>query len=284
MLDTLGCLLIEASEASGFQASLSGSSPLSKVSASASTSAAVTARPLASRSLGGKPLIDWVLRRASEAEQLQAIVVILPRVDGLDEFKSGLPSGVTVFESDGPDGLARICDGLSKFPADGVVNLRLDCPLLDPCLIDRLVSSARSGDAVDYATFHSRQNKSEGRLTTLLNARLGLFAEYYRADVLRQLNQQIRGTENRENFSRYLCAHPEDFSLRFVSLPRGLDREDLRFSLRHQDDWDHAEQIVEAIDEDDLDWQHMVSLLEGQPRLLSRMADLNKADLKAAIS
>lgn len=283
MVDTLGCLLVEASEAFGprDQANLSGQA---KLNTSSSATATATARPLACRSLGGVPLIDWVLRRASEAELLQAICVVLPKMDGLDRFKDALPSGVLVCESDGADGLARLCDCLDQFPAQGVVKLQLDCPLVDPCLVDRLVGSVSGDETVDYATYHSRQDRSARRPLSLFHARLGLFAEYFRADVLRRLNRQVRAGDDRQHFSRYVAAHPEDFSLRLVSLPSELDRDDLRFSLRHQDDWDHAEQIVEALDSDDLDWQHMVSLLVGQPHLLRRMADLNEADRKAANS
>jgi spore coat polysaccharide biosynthesis protein SpsF (cytidylyltransferase family) len=257
MFETLGCLLVDASPSN------------------------VRARPLASRSLAGKPLVDWVLRRASEAQQLQRIVVVLPGDAGLEWVKRTLPSGVSIYRSDERDALARMCDCLREFPARGLVNLRLDCPLLDPCLVDRLVSSVGCDEAVDYATYRSQERRSESRLQSLLNAQLGLFAEYYRADVLRRLNAELKSTEQRQNFSAYLCAHPERFALRLVSLPRELDRDDLRLSLRHRDDWEHAEQIVEALGDDDLDWQRIVSLLQCQPNLRRRMADLNQADLES---
>jgi spore coat polysaccharide biosynthesis protein SpsF (cytidylyltransferase family) len=260
MYETLGCLLVDASPSN------------------------VRARPLASRSLAGKPLVDWVLRRASEAQQLQRIVVILPSDAGLEWLRRTLPSGVSIFQSQQHDALARMCDCLSEHPARGVVNLRLDCPLLDPCLIDRLVSSVSREEGVDYATYRSQSRRGESRLLSLLHAQLGLFAEYFRADVLRRLNQELTTSEQRQNLSAYLCARPERFVLRLVTLPPELDRTDLRLSLRHQDDWEHAEQIVEALGDDELDWQHIVSLLSCQPHLRRRMADLNQADLEASVS
>jgi spore coat polysaccharide biosynthesis protein SpsF (cytidylyltransferase family) len=257
MFDTLGCMLIDASPSN------------------------VRIRPLASRSLAGKPLVDWVLRRASEAQQLQRIVVILPADAGLEWLKRTLPSGVSIYQSDERDALARMCACLSEYPARGIVNLRLDCPLLDPCLVDRLVSSVGRDEAVDYATYRSHERRGESRLQSLLHAQLGLFAEYYRADMLRKLNEQLTSAQQRQNLSDYLCAHPERFVLRLVSLPPELDRADLRLSLHHQDDWEHAEQIVEALGDEDLDWQRIVSLLQRQPHLRRRMADLNQADLES---
>jgi spore coat polysaccharide biosynthesis protein SpsF (cytidylyltransferase family) len=235
---------------------------------------------MANRFLGGKPLIDWVLRRASDAEQLQGIVVILPSDAGLESFKRNLSCGVMVFETDAEDRLARVCECLREFPSRGIVNLRLDCPLLDPCLVDRLISSIGVAERVDYATFRSAERVGENRLQSLLRAQLGLFAEYFRSDVLQQLNRTLTNPEQRRDFGSYICSHPEQFVLRLVSLPRELDRADLRLSLRHQDDWDHAEQIVEALGDDQLDWQRIVALLQRQPHLRRRMAALNLADVE----
>jgi spore coat polysaccharide biosynthesis protein SpsF (cytidylyltransferase family) len=152
--------------------------------------------------------------------------------------------------------------------------------LLDPCLIDRLVSAVGSDEGVDYATFYSIRREREGRLQDLLQAQLGLFAEYFCADVVKKLDRKLMSADQRRDFSSYVSAHPEQFVLKLVSLPPELDRGDLRLSLRHQDDWDHAEQIVDALGDDDLDWQHIVSLLQRQPHLRRRMADLNQADLR----
>jgi spore coat polysaccharide biosynthesis protein SpsF (cytidylyltransferase family) len=281
MVDTLGCLLVEAVDAAFRFVPARRDVPTEpRKSASGGVATALGARPLACRSLAGKPLIDWVLRRASDAELLQEIVVILPAGIGFESFRSAVPSGVTVYESDASDRLARLARCLDEFPARGVVNLRVDCPLLDPCLIDRLVSSVGNDQGIDYATFYSVRREREGWLQDLLRAQLGLFAEYFRADVLKELDRTLMSADQRRDFSSYVSAHPEQFVLRLVSLPPELDRGDLRLSLRHQDDWDHAEQIVDALGDEDLDWQQIVSLLQRHPHLRRRMADLNQADLK----
>jgi spore coat polysaccharide biosynthesis protein SpsF len=293
MFDTLGCLLVEAAEATFGSGRSEGtvsrgrltegprstSLPANSGPSSWEGDSPAAARPLANRSLGGKPLVNWVVRRASEAQLLQGLVVILPAGSGLEAFKATLPSGVAVFESEQSDRLGRLADCLEAFPARGVVNLRLDCPLLDPCLVDRLVRAAGPDTEVDYATYRSEERPARNRLQALLCAQLGLFAEYIRADVVRQLDASLTHPPSRQNFSSHLMAHPESFVLRLVSLPRDLDRDDLRLSLRHQDDWDHAEQIIEALGDDALDWQRIVALLQRQPHLRKRMADLNQADL-----
>jgi spore coat polysaccharide biosynthesis protein SpsF (cytidylyltransferase family) len=97
--------------------------------------------------------------------------------------------------------------------------------------------------------------------------------------VIRQLNARLKSADERHDIGLYVRSHPERFALRLVALPAELDRADLRLALRHQDDWDHAEQIVEALGDEDLDWQRIVSLLQRQPHLRHRMEALNRADL-----
>src|SRR5262245_18131431 len=108
MVDALGCLLIEAEEASprarsGVLAVEGARDRDPGRFARSDTSVATVRRPLAIRPLAGKPLVDWVLRRASDAELLQAIVVILPTGVELGDLKQNLPSGVSIFETDSRD-------------------------------------------------------------------------------------------------------------------------------------------------------------------------------------
>jgi spore coat polysaccharide biosynthesis protein SpsF (cytidylyltransferase family) len=60
-----------------------------------------------------------------------------------------------------------------------------------------------------------------------------------------------------------------------LALPEGLDQHDVRLTLDVEEDWEHAEQIFDALGHDTLEWQRLVGLLQQQPRLRARMARLN---------
>jgi spore coat polysaccharide biosynthesis protein SpsF len=66
-----------------------------------------------------------------------------------------------------------------------------------------------------------------------------------------------------------------------IPLPASLDRDDWRLALRDEEDWDHAQMILDALGPDDLDWQGIARLLESHPALCERMAALNKSDAVA---
>jgi spore coat polysaccharide biosynthesis protein SpsF (cytidylyltransferase family) len=70
-------------------------------------------------------------------------------------------------------------------------------------------------------------------------------------------------------------AHPEEFTLKLLQVPVELDRDDVRLALETQEDWAHAEAVVDALGYD-LDWKDITQLLERQPNLRQRMADLNR--------
>ncbi len=296
------CLLIEPNEACALEIERAAAGR-STVKASRPVSH-FGRRPLAQRSFSGQPLIDWVVRRASEAQQLDGVLVVLPQTTTMEEFRQLLPSDVRVIQSSphsaGKDRLSRLREAVeslsgdaparSPAPArgtssthdtgglDGIVMLRLDCPLLDPYLLDRLVNAVREEPWVDYATFHSVRDSVDDRLRALLQTQLGLFVEYFGVEALRKLDERLTNRAERDRFEGQVSAYSDEFKLRLLALPTALDRGDLRFSLRHQDDWAHAEQIVEALGDERLEWQRLVDLLQRQPEWRDRMASLNRAE------
>ncbi len=257
MSKTLGCVLLSADVAS--------------------TSNRTAA--FASRQLAQKPLVDWVVRRSTDAQMLSDVVVIIPGDVDAECCRASIPADAEVFISNKQDALAQVCDCLDAYPADGVVLIPIESPLVDPALIDRLVTAVDRDRTVEYATFRS----TDGR--KILQAQLGLVAEYCSADALRAANGSATKGRDREHPTRYIQGHPEEFTLRLVPVPQALDRDDLRLSIKSQDDWDHAEQIVEVLGTDELDWQRIAQLIEHNPDLRQRMADLNREDeLRQTIS
>jgi spore coat polysaccharide biosynthesis protein SpsF len=252
MLKTLGCVILDSTDAR----------PASNYS-----------RSFASRPLAGKPLVNWVVRRASEAERLDGVVVILPKDARTPAIEELVPPDVVVFASSGRDDLARLRECLDSFSSEAMVRVQLDSPLIDPCLIDRLVIAGDRDPTIDYATFCSGSGAPTG------HSSLGLSAEYFSTSAIRRVDRGARTSRERRDFTRYVLRRPAHFSIRLLPLPEPLDRDDLRLSLRHQDDWDHAEQIVEALGDDGLEWPRIARLLEQQPGLRERMAVMNRAGL-----
>ncbi len=190
----------------------------------------------AARKLGGKSLLELVVRRVTDCQLL-----------------------------------ARVAAAVDHFHAASIIRVCTDNPFIDPVLVDRLVSTADVHARCDYISYC----RGDGRPAIL--TQLGLLAEWCNAAAVREANRQATRAAERDAVTSYLYAHPERFNIRLIPLPAELDRDDLRLKIDHEEDWEHAQVIYEALGADEWDWQRIADFLDHQPALRHRMAHLNRA-------
>ncbi len=228
-------------------------------------------RANAARRLGGKSVLEWVVRRVTDCQQISGAIVVMddsPEDRSLAEL---VPLDVPVLAGKAEDALERFAAALEEYPAESVVRVRADYPFVDPTLIDRLVTTTRSHPECDYASYCSR----DGRPAIL--SPVGMYAEWFRGTALRRAVRKARTTADRADPTRYIYSHPEQFNLRLIPAPHQIDRDDVRLTVDIEEDWDHALTIFEALGPDELDWQRIARLLDHQPAMRERMATLNRS-------
>ncbi len=102
-------------------------------------------------SLCGKPMIQRVVERAQLARSLSAVIVATDDAR-IAEVVRGFGGEAVMTRADHPSGTDRIAEAIGKRAADLVVNIQGDEPLLDPALIDRLVTRMREDSDWDMGT------------------------------------------------------------------------------------------------------------------------------------
>lgn len=229
----------------------------------------------AARKLGSRSLLELVVRRVTDCQQLDQVVVVAG--DGPDEERVTelVPPDVPVFVATQRDMLGRFVAAANQWNADAVVRVSAANPFVEPAFIDRLVTTAHAHPECDYISFCSR----DGRPAIVSS--LGVFAEWCAADALRQADREAVSPADREQVTSYLYSHPEKFHLRFIPVPPELDRDDFRLTVADEEDWEHAQTIYDALGPEGLDWRRIAGLLGRQPALRARMAVLNRGDAKA---
>ncbi len=228
-------------------------------------------RCVAGRKLGGQSLLGWVVRRVTDSMRLDGVIVV---ACGRQEHRfvaELVPADVPVFIANQDDALHRFAQVLEEYPAEAVVRVRGDNPFIDPALIDRLVTTAEAHPNCDYVSYSSR----DGRPAIL--SPVGIYAEWFCTGALRTAVRSARHWADREHVTRYIYSHPEKFNIRLIPAPPEIDREDIRLTVDHEEDWDHALTIYDALGPEALDWQRIADLLDHQPALRKRMAALNRA-------
>jgi 3-deoxy-manno-octulosonate cytidylyltransferase (CMP-KDO synthetase) len=99
----------------------------------------------------GKPLIEWVYRRATEIRGVSDIVVATDHEDirrAVQAF-GGRALMTSADHFSGTDRVAAVARGLN---VDVVVNLQGDEPLFPPALVEEMVALFGTGDAPDIVT------------------------------------------------------------------------------------------------------------------------------------
>jgi spore coat polysaccharide biosynthesis protein SpsF (cytidylyltransferase family) len=221
------------------------------------------------RKLGGLSILEWVVRRATDCQRLDAVVV-LADVDE-DAVRPLVPPDVEVVSRAGLDPLAGTLAVCRRFSARAIVHIGADTPFVDPVLVDRLVSTADAHPDCDYIGYCCRDGRPA------IRSKLGVFAEWCSAQALRRAASAASTVADRRQVTSYLYSHPERFHVRLIPLPAELDRDDLRLAIAGEEDWEHAQVIYEALGHDALDWRRIADLLDHQPALRERMALLNQA-------
>jgi 3-deoxy-manno-octulosonate cytidylyltransferase (CMP-KDO synthetase) len=105
-------------------------------------------KPLAD--LGGRPLIEHVWRRALTAKLPSRVLVATDD----ERIRAALPAEaeVVMTRADHPSGSDRIAEVAAGLEAGILVNVQGDLPLLDPTLVDDLISMLRRDPGLGLAT------------------------------------------------------------------------------------------------------------------------------------
>jgi spore coat polysaccharide biosynthesis protein SpsF len=229
------------------------------------------------RKLGGKSLLEWVVRHMTDCQRLDGVVVVLGTSEIDQRIGQMVPPDVGTFASARGDLLARSVDAAEHFAARSIVCVSADNPFIDPVLVDRLVSTADLHPTCDYIGYC----RGDGR--PAIQSQLGVFAEWCAVDALRRANRSAGRAADRDNVTCHVYAHPELFKVRLIPLPPELDRDDLRLKIDHEEDWEHAQAIYEALGAEEWGWQRIADLLDHQPALRKRMAALNGGAARTAL-
>jgi len=206
--------------------------------------------------LGGRPVLEWVVRAARAASQVDTVVVAtstLPADDAVADLAASL--GVEVVRGSEDDVLSRFVAALDAYPADAVVRLTADCPLLDPTLIDAVAGAWAAAPSHDY-------------VSTVLVRCLprGLDVELVTAGALRAVDRIAVG-HDRVHVTSLLYAEPTAYSLLGVCVTPPAN--DLRVTLDTREDLALLRALVAELPDAPPSWREVVSILRSRPDLVA---------------
>ncbi|MFC7529565.1 cytidylyltransferase domain-containing protein [Actinoplanes sp. GCM10030250] len=220
------------------------------------------------RHLGGRTVLDRVVRAARESGVLDELVVATTTEADDDAVAAECERiGVACYRGPVDDVLTRFLGVLETHTADTVLRFTADCPLLDPRLVARAYRVFAAAE-VDY-------------LTTSITRTLprGLDVEVVRASVLKEVDK-LAYQHHRTHVTSYVYSHPEDFDV--IGLTVQPDLSHLRLTLDTEDDWKLIEAVVDHFGGSPIAVRVLADWLAGRPDLAALNSHIRQKELDQA--
>jgi len=218
--------------------------------------------------LGGRPVLEWVVRAGRAATQIDKVIVATSTQAGDDPVADLAASlGAEVVRGSEDDVLSRFVAALDAHPADAVVRLTSDCPLLDPTLIDAVAGAWAAAPSHDY-------------VSTVLVRCLprGLDVELVTAGALRAVDRTAVG-HDRVHVTSALYADPSAYRLLGLFVTPAAN--DLRVTLDTREDLVLLRALVAELADAPPAWREVVSVLRARPDLVAINSGVRQKPLEA---
>lgn len=207
-------------------------------------------------SIADKPMLAHVIERLRGSRLLEGIVVattIKEADDSIVELARELE--VYVFRGSENDVLDRYYRALQKYPADVIVRISSDCPLVDPRVVDRVISHYLRGN-YDYVSN-----------TLQLTYPDGLDTEAFSFGTLERAWKEAKWASEREHVTPYIWKNPDKF--RLANVENEVNLSHLRWSVDEARDLQFVREVYgQLYKEAEIFYtEDILNLLEKYPQL-----------------
>jgi spore coat polysaccharide biosynthesis protein SpsF len=206
--------------------------------------------------VAGMPMLELMLRRLERLTIGEIVVAttVYPRDDAVAEIGERL--GVAVVRGPEHDVLARFVLALDAHPAPTVVRLTADCPLIDPAIVEAVVTRHHDTAAAYTSNVLPRTFPK------------GLDVEVAHADALRVAGEEAGDPVEREHVTPFVYRRPERFPLANLRSGQRLGAE--RWTVDEPGDLDVVRAAVDRAGDIHAPWRTLLGVLgrrAPQPKL-----------------
>ena len=214
--------------------------------------------------LEGEPMILRQLERVARASSLDQIVVATSDHETDDPLAQLLQShDIDVVNGPLDDVLHRFVLSLDTHPADVVVRLTADCPLISPAVIDQVVEAFHAGSA-DYLSNTMEPTYPDG-----------LDVEVVTANALRYVDEHTEDEHEREHVTLGVYRRTDGFIIDNFRDPSGADHSDLRWTVDTAEDYAFVEAVYRDLYPRDpaFEYSDVLNFVNANPHLRRSAAD-----------
>ena len=189
------------------------------------------------KKVDGQPLIIFLLKRLHHSKKIDQIVLVTS-TDKTDDELSDLiiKNGYEVFRGSLNNVLRRFNDCALLYEAKNIIRITGDCPLIDPFIVDELVSEFEKEDW-DYLTNCSDELN--------LSVPDGFDAEVFKSSVLIKANKNAKLASEREHVTPWLKT--KEANLKWAHYIHKPKRKFFRVTLDYIQDYEVISSIIKNL-------------------------------------
>jgi glutamate-1-semialdehyde 2,1-aminomutase len=202
--------------------------------------------------LGDKSLIQFLIERLAQSQTIDKIMLVTSDSQRDDMLASHVESlGYDVFRGSESDVLDRYYHAAASCPSEIVIRITGDCPLIDPDLVDQVVTKLRKEQA-DYATNTLPPTYPDG-----------LDVEAFTLQTLKQTWVSATTEAEREHVTPYMR---NSGHFRIASIQNDSDQSEHRWTVDQIEDYEVIRNVLSALgNRADFSWHDVLELQQKHP-------------------
>ena len=203
---------------------------------------------------GKNPIVYYVIKQLQNCKLLDQVVIATtnrPEDDVLAHFVKDM--GISLFRGSPNDVLDRYYQCAKEFSFSDIVRITSDNPLIDPTIVDLVISKHLEGD-FDYVTNCHPRTFPQGTETEVFSFR-----------TLETIWKNAKNPSEREHVTPYIYNNPDKFKIFNVDYPENLSH--LRWTVDRENDFNLVQSLVMKIKKRPILMNDILELFEQQPDL-----------------
>ncbi|MCO6354230.1 NTP transferase domain-containing protein [Pseudoalteromonas shioyasakiensis] len=205
----------------------------------------------------GKPMLLHIVERLKHATLVDKIVVLTSDEQSDDIIKDMCENhSIDCFRGSLNNVLERFFLASEEFPADNIVRITADCPLVDSQLVDEIITKHINGNADFTSNCHPPMYPD------------GLDVEVLKLEALHKAQLNASTSHQKEHVTPYIFTHPEQFICINFNAPKLIPT--YRLTVDHPEDLTLVRKIYGALYESNSNFnlKLILKLLEQNPMWL----------------
>lgn len=212
---------------------------------------------------GEQTVLEHVIKQLSFCKSISKIIVAttnLKQDDVIEELVKKLE--IDVFRGDSSDVLDRYYQCAKKFSSKVIVRMPADKPLLDPNVVDQVISEFNNNN-YDY-------------ITTFLPSTFpsGTEVEVFTFSALEKAWKESVLPSEREHVTPYIHKNPEKFQI--SNFENDIDLSNFRWAVDEKDDLLFVKKIVSKLNKKPILINDILNVIKNEPKIFEINLNVNR--------